>query len=335
MLDCISGHRLLHSCRRVAPWRWLPCLGALLLLVPSSYAAAAKGARPSTPGALAGVHFNGDMAYKYAAQFVACGPRWIGSKGHLCAENYLRQQFAPEARKGDFEEDTFTASTPAGPMTMHNFIAKFPGKKNGIIVIATHYETNYPLRNIPYVGANDGGSTTGLLVEMGHLLRGRTLDGDSIWLVFFDGEEAIQQWSGEDSLYGSRHLAAKWERDGTLKRVRAFLLTDMIGDKQLDISRDLNSTPWLEDLVYKAAKQDGVGEYFFMREDQVEDDHLPFAQRGVPSADIIDIDYGPHDFAHPDGYHHTAEDTLDKISAHSLAVVGQTLVTTLQMLQGR
>ena len=274
------------------------------------------------------IAFNGGRAYQYAQDLVNCGPRWIGSQGHVCAENFLKKQFA----KDNLEEDTFTTTTPAGVMTMHNFIVKFQGKKPGIIVLASHYETNYPLRNIHYVGANDGASTSGLLVEMGNILRGHTLDGNSVWLVFFDGEEAIQQWSATDSLYGSRHLAAKWDRDGTLKRIKAFLLVDMIGDKDLDIARDQNSTPWLLDLVDQAAKQEGDQSYFFATANAIEDDHLPFVQRGVPSADMIDYDYGPHSVTLPDGYHHTAQDTMDKISAHSLTVVGQTVLETIHLL---
>ncbi len=276
--------------------------------------------------------FNGNLAYEYADKFVACGPRWIGSPGHICAENFLQQTFA----KDKLEEDTFTASTPIGPLTMHNYIVRFPGKKPGVIVVASHYETNYWLRNTSFVGANDGGATVGLLVELGNLLRGRTLNGYSVWLVFFDGEESIQSnWTDEDSLYGSRHLAARWERDGTLKQIKAYLLTDMIGDKQLDICRETNSTPWLEDLIYKAAQQDGYAQYFFENSNGIEDDQLPFVKRGVPTADIIDIDYGPHTPTHPDGYHHTPEDTMDKISAHSLTVSGQTVLTTIQLLDQR
>jgi glutaminyl-peptide cyclotransferase len=275
--------------------------------------------------------FNGNRAYQYAQQLVNCGPRSVGSTGHVCAENFLRKQFA----KDDLQVDTFTADTPAGMMTMHNFIVKFPGKKNGAIVLASHYETNYPLRNIDYVGANDGASTSGVLIEMANYLRGRQLHGYSIWLVFFDGEEAVQQWSDADSLYGSRHLAAKWDRNGTLKRIQAFLLLDMIGDRDLDICRDQNSTPWLLNLVDDAAKKEGDESYFFKLPNTIEDDHLPFLQRGVPSADIIDIDYGPHTFFHPDGYHHTAEDTMDKISAHSLTVVGQTMFETIHLLNQR
>ncbi len=175
----------------------IACCGALPAVAATQHAHSTHAALPT--------QFDGSRAYRYAQQFVACGPRWIGSPGHLCAENFLKKQFA----KDDLAEDTFTASTPAGVMTMHNFIVKFPGKKDGVIVLASHYETNYPLRDIDYVGANDGGSTTGLLIEMANHLRGRKLDGYSVWLVFFDGEEAIQQWSDADSLYGSRHLAAQ------------------------------------------------------------------------------------------------------------------------------
>lgn len=303
---------MLRVCRLV-----LVCLLAI-----SCFARAANIGLPA-PSA-----FNGERAFGYAQQLVNCGPRWIGSSGHICAENYLKKQFV----KDQLEEDTFTASTPVGPMTMHNFIVKFPGKKKGVVVLASHYETNYPLRNIHYVGANDGAATSGALIEMANLLRGRTLDGDSVWLVFFDGEEAIQQWSDTDSLYGSRHLAARWDRDGTLPRIKAFLLLDMIGDKDLNVDRDLNSTQSLVDLVGRAAKMEGDQRYFFGKSEAIEDDHLPFVQRGVPSADIIDIEYGPHTLLHPDGYHHTAADTMDKVSPHSLTVIGQTLVETLHLL---
>jgi glutaminyl-peptide cyclotransferase len=297
-------------------------LTLLCLLAMPTLAIAAADALPA-PSA-----FNGQRAYNYAQQIVNCGPRWIGSSGHVCAENYLKKQFA----KDSLEEDTFTASTPLGPMTMHNFIVKFPGRKKGVIVLASHYETNYPLRNIHYVGANDGAATSGALIEMANLLRGRTLDGDSVWLVFFDGEEAIQQWSETDSLYGSRHLAARWDRDGTLQRIKAFLLLDMIGDKDLNVDHDLNSSPSLIALIGRAAKMEGDQRYFFGRTEAIEDDHLPFVQRGVPSTDIIDIEYGPHTLLHPDGYHHTAADTMDKVSPHSLTVIGQTLVETLRLL---
>jgi Zn-dependent M28 family amino/carboxypeptidase len=276
-------------------------------------------------------HFNGAKALEYAREFVAIGPRWPTSQGHLKAEEFLRGHL----KHDQLEEDTFTANTPIGPVAMRNFIVRFPGKKNGVIVLATHYETNYWLKNINFVGANDGGSTTGLLLAIADQLRaetvnGRKLDGYSVWLVFFDGEEAIQSWSNSDSTYGSRHLAARWGRDGTLSRLKAFILADMIGDKDLDIQRELNSTDWLVALVAQAAKKFGYERYFFQREEAVEDDHLPFVERGVPSIDVIDLDYGPHN-----SYHHTDKDTMDKISARSLTIDGDVFMETIRLIDQR
>ncbi len=298
---------------------------AAILLAPI---AAQAQQHPSTGSGRA---FDGARALEYAREFVAIGPRWPTSPGHAKAEAFLRDHF----RHDQLEEDAFTANTPIGPVAMRNFIVRYAGKKNGVIVLATHYETNYWLRNINYVGANDGGSTTGLLMAIADRLRaetqhGRVLDGYSVWMVFFDGEEAIQSWSDSDSTYGSRHLAAEWGRDGTLGRIKAFILTDMIGDKDLDIQREDNSTGWLIDLVGQAARRCGDEKYFFQRDEPIEDDHLPFVERGVPSIDIIDLDYGPNN-----SYHHTAQDTMDKISAHSLTIDGDVITETIRLLDER
>ena len=288
----------------------------LLLLAALVSAGSAQGAKNT---------FDGAKALAYTRAFVTeTGPRFNGSPGLAKAQAYLRKFFAHDQLK----EDTFTSSTPAGPQLMHNFIVKFPGKRDGVIVVATHYETNYWLKDIPFVGANDGGATTGLLLQIANDLRAHPPEGYSVWLVFFDGEESVgPQWTHSDSLYGSRHLAAKWQADGTLAKIKAFLLLDMIGDKDLDIQRDSNSTASLEDIVKQAADAQGDGSYFFKTTTQVEDDHLPFVQRGVPCADIIDIDYGPND-----SYHHTAQDTLDKLSPHSMMVSGSVVEETIRLL---
>ena len=282
---------------------------------------------------LAQQHFDGEKALEYAREFVAIGPRWPTGTGHVKAEAFLRSHF--QRAHDQLEEDTFTADTPIGPVPMRNFIVRFPGKKNGVIVLGSHYETNYPLRNIPFVGANDGAATTGLLMAIGDRLHadtagGKKLDGYSVWLVFFDGEEAINRWSRSDSTYGSRHLAAKWGRDGTLSQIKAFMLADMIGDKDLDIQRESNSTGWLVLLVGQAARKFGNDRYFFHQEMAVEDDHLPFVERGVPSIDVIDLDYGPGN-----SYHHTAQDTLDKISAKSLTIDGDVFLETIRLIDLR
>jgi Zn-dependent M28 family amino/carboxypeptidase len=282
-------------------------------------------------------HFNGAKALEYARQFVSIGPRWPTSQNHLKAEAFLRSHFQHD----QLEEDAFTASTPIGLVAMRNFIVRFPGKKDGAIVLATHYETNYPLKNINFVGANDGGATTGLLLAIADQLRaqtagGKKLDGYSVWLVFDDGEESIEpNWTDSNSLYGTRHLAARWARDGTLSKIKAFILADMIGDKDLDIQRESQSTAWLVDVVRQAAKKFGYERYFFKQQMAVSDDHLPFVQRGVPSIDIIDLNYGPHSMALPDGYHHTDKDTMDKISAHSLTIDGDVFLETIRLIGQR
>jgi Zn-dependent M28 family amino/carboxypeptidase len=285
------------------------------------------------PQAKPSAKFSGQAAYDLTKQFIAAAPhRWVGSPDHAKAEEFIKSHFTAEAAKGNFETDNFSASTPAGQLAMKNFIVRYPGKKDGVIVLASHYETNYPLRDIGFVGANDGGSTTAFLIELGNYLRAHPPEGYSVWLVFDDGEEAIQAWSDRDSLYGTRHLAAKWSQDGTLKKIKAFIVVDMIADKDLNIDRDQNSTPWLLDLLATSAKNTGHSSYVFAKENALQDDHLPFRQRGVPVLDIIDIDYGSPTRENPEGYHHTALDTLDKISAHSLQVTGDLVVELMRLI---
>ncbi len=267
--------------------------------------------------------FDSARAMKYVKEIVAFGPRPIGSANHEKVEDYITSHL-----KGDqVEEDAFTADTTAGKFPVRNIIAKFPGNKEGIIVAASHYDTNYPLRNTSYVGANDGASSSALLLELANQLRGKKLDGYSVWLVWDDAEEAMKEWSDTDSLYGIRHLAQKWQDDGTLKKVKAFLLADMIGDADLNIDRDLNSTPWLEAVVYDAATRLGNQSHFFARENQVSDDHLPFIQRGIPSADLIDFDYGYNNV-----FWHTPQDTVDKLTPKSLEIIGTTILESIAIL---
>jgi len=284
--------------------------------------------------------FSGARTMQYTREIVAFGPRYNGSEGKAKVEAYFKSFFAPEIAKGWLEVDAFTPATPAGPQLMRNYIVRYPGTKPGAIVLVSHYETNYPLRDTTFVGANDGACTSAILMEMANHLRaatagGKKLPGYGVWLVFDDGEEAVQQWSQTDSLYGTRHLAAKWQANGTLGSIKAVLIVDMIGDRDLNVLREQNSTPWLEDLIYKAAKNTGHADNFFKTKGYEEDDHLPFLQRGVPTADVIDIDYGPHDAAHPDGWHHTPEDTVDKLSVKSLQTSGDVLTETVRLLDAK
>jgi len=265
---------------------------------------------------------DGNKVMQYVKEVVAIGSRPVGSPGHAKLQELIHSKL-----KGDqVEDDTFTAQTPAGSFKMDNIIAKFPGKKDGIIVVAGHYDTNYPLPK-SYVGANDGGSSTALLLALADYFRSHPPQGYSIWLLWTDGEEAFAQWSASDSLYGTRHLAAKWQQDGTAKQIKAFLLVDMIGDADLDIQKETNSTPWLSELVYKAASNLGYQSHFYQQEFAIDDDHLPMLKAGIPSVDIIDLDYG-----YNNAYHHTPQDTIDKLSPKSLAIVGDVVLETIRLL---
>lgn len=277
--------------------------------------------------------FNGEQAMQYVKEIVAFGPRPLGSANHKKVEDFILAHLKGD----DVENDVFTANTPEGKLPVHNIIAKFPGTKDGIIVIASHYDTNYPLRNTSFVGANDGGSSSGLLLELANQFRGKKNDGYSVWLVWDDAEEAIKPDGSagqpmempfmDDSLYGITHLAQKWQSDGTIKKIKAFLLADMIGDADLNIEHDTNSTPWLESVVYEAASRLGYQSHFFARTMTVDDDHIPFVKLGVPSADFIDFDYGYNNV-----YWHTTQDTVDKLSPKSLEIVGATMLETIRIL---
>jgi glutaminyl-peptide cyclotransferase len=295
--------------------------------------AAASAPANSAPVATAAVadssapkpDINGNHVMQYVKEVVAIGSRPVGSAGHAKLEQYILSKL-----KGvDVEQDKFTAQTPVGKFQVNNIIAKFPGRKDGIIVVAGHYDTNYPLPKA-YVGANDGGSSTALLLALADQFRGKERDGYSVWLVWTDAEEAFVTWTASDSVYGTKHLAQKWQQDGTAKKIKAFILVDMIGDADLDIQKETNSTPWLSELVYQAATNLGYQSHFYEVPAAIEDDHLPILKIGVPAVDIIDLDYGYNNV-----YHHTVQDTIDKLSPQSLAISGDVVLETIRLLDAR
>ena len=292
---------------------------------------------PSTQATLAPVgpamQINPNHAWQYLKELLAIGPRWDGGEGQKKVGDYIHSKL-----KGvKVEEDVFAPDTPAGKVPMRNIIAKFPGTKDGIIVLGSHIDTLYPLRNTNFVGANDGGSSTAILLAIADQLRGKKLEGYSVWLAFLDGEESIPstrlgdlKWDDKQSLYGSRHLAQKWNDDGTAKKIQAFILLDMVGDKDLEILRDASSTPWLEDLIFQAAERLGYQSYFFSTSAGMEDDHTPFAKFSVPVADIIDFDYG-----YNNAFWHNTQDTIHKLSPKSLQIVGDVVLETIRLVNGR
>jgi len=266
--------------------------------------------------------FDGAAAYDYTAKLVAFGPRPSGSDAIVRTQDYIIGQLKGFGCAVD--TDDFHASTPVGSLAMKNIIAKVPGAGQGIILLLTHYDTK---RLDNFVGADDGGSSTGLMLEMARLLCKAPKRKYSVWMAFVDGEEAVVNWdTNNDNTYGSRELAARMALSGELKQVRAVILADMIGQKNLEIPRESNSTKWLTDLVWSTAARLGYKGIFVSRESSVEDDHQSFLSRDVPAVDIIDLDgYS--------AYWHTPQDTMDKLSPRSLAIVGYVILESVDALQ--
>lgn len=273
----------------------------------------------------ASARFSGDSALALTGQAVALGARPSGSDAH----RRLQQMIVAHLRSHRWEvlDDAFTGSTPAGPIAMRNIIARLKGKPGArAIAVTGHYDTKR-MPGVRFVGANDGGSSTGFLLELARVLPSQVWSHD-LYLVWFDGEEAVAEWTQTDSLYGSRHLAEKWQRDGTLRRLRALINVDMIGDRNLDIVDERTGTPWLRSLIWRVADLLGKGRHFRRDGGWIGDDHLPFLERGASAVDLIDFNYGENN-----EYWHTERDTMDKLSAASFQVVGDVVIGTLRRLE--
>lgn len=278
-------------------------------------------ARSASPPA----RFSGSAALSYTAKAVSFGERPSGSDAIVKLRAWIVAQLKPLGPTVTL--DSFTGHTPAGPVSMANIVAKFSGSSGKAIAVTGHYDTKR-IPMVHFVGADDAGSSTGFLLELARVLA-RQKHADDIYLVWFDGEEAVRtEWSEADSRYGSRHLAEKWMADGTLSKLKALINIDMVGDKNLDIAPDLNSSQSLRNLISQTAQSLGYGKYFLSEGGAIDDDHMPFIASGANAVDIIDLDYGPQN-----SYWHTAQDTMDKLSAHSLQVVGDVVVQVLAKLQ--
>jgi glutaminyl-peptide cyclotransferase len=270
--------------------------------------------------------FDGAKAYDHVAKIVAIGPRPPDSDGIHREQDYIHEQL-----KGfgcTFEDDDFHASTPIGTVAMKNIVVKIPGNTPDMILLLTHYDT---LKKDGFVGAEDGGSSTGLMLEMARLLCPKK-QKLGVWIAFLDGEEAFVDWNTDnDNTYGARQLAARMALADQLKHVKAVILADMIAQKNIRIMREPNSTGWLADLVWSTAAKLGYQDVFVpQKTTEISDDHLPFKERKVAVVDIIDL--GDYIEA---GYWHTSEDTMDKISAKNLGIVGHVILATMDDLQAR
>jgi glutaminyl-peptide cyclotransferase len=290
-------------------------------------------AEPAQPAPSA-PKFDGARAFEDLKQQVAFGPRPAGSPALQRTREYIKKQLVAAGLEP--HEQPFDAQTPAGTIRMVNIRATLPGPTKGPgagqaqggprIVIGGHYDTKLS-HDFPFVGASDGASSAAFLLELARALKGRA-NPLPIELLFLDGEEAVNwNWDAKttDHTYGSRYYVQQAKQAGTTKDIKAFILVDMIGDRDLGIQREEFSTPWLTDAVWSAAKQLKRPE-FLDSITPIEDDHLEFLAAGIPSVDIIDLDYPAW---------HTAKDDLDHVSARSLQVVGDVVLAALPAIEAR
>jgi glutaminyl-peptide cyclotransferase len=292
---------------------------ATLPLAPQSAAAA------PLPAAAA---FDSSRAWEHLRQMVAIGPRPAGSAAIEQTRAYIKAQLARDGIA--VVEQPWDDATPNGTVHMVNLIATIPGVRKDRLLVTGHYDTKL-FREFRFVGASDGASSAAFLIELARVLKARR-NPLTYEIVFLDGEEAVcREWdecsrpNAPDNTYGSRHYVSAAKKDGTLSTAKAMILVDMIADRNLTIRRDGYSTAWMTDAVWSAAKK--LGQPAFMAETtRIEDDHLPFLAAGVPSLDIIDLDYPQW---------HTAADTLDAVSARSLQIVGDVLLAALPQIESR
>jgi len=266
--------------------------------------------------------FDSNRAWEHLRRLVAIGPRPAGSPAIENTRKYIKEQLAASGLTT--VDQAWDDRTPLGTVHMVNLIATIPGASKNRLVIAGHYDTK-KFREFPFVGANDGGSSAAFLIELARVLKNRT-NALTIEILFLDGEEAVLEWQGNDHTYGSRHYVETAKRDGSLASLKAMILVDMIGDRDLKMRRDLNSTAWLTNLIWETARARQLSAYFINETTQIEDDHEEFLRVGIPAVDIIDLDFPAW---------HTAADTLDSVSARSLQVVGDVLLAALPQIETR
>ena len=255
-------------------------------------------------------NFSGAKAFAHVQHLVELGPRPAGSEALEKSRVYIVDQL--KSFGWTTSRSQFSAPTPRGMMTFVNLVARFGSKKGTAqFLLCSHYDTK-TFDTIRFVGANDGGSSSGLLLEMARVLALNPVLAAKVELVFFDGEEAFENFTATDGLYGSRHFASQLR--GSAKNFRGGILFDMIGDKSLQVTLSPDSPIDLARNIFAAADALGQRAHFTYFGGDITDDHTPLNEIGIPVIDLIDFDFPPW---------HTAEDTLDKITAESMEIVGR------------
>jgi glutaminyl-peptide cyclotransferase len=298
-------------------WRPLSC-GAVALVFAGGTANAEK---PTGPQKI-WEQFSGEKALAHVQRLVDLGPHPPASDAIEKARAYIDNQL--KSSGWQVTRQAFTDDTPRGKVRFVNLIARFAGTKSGAapsFLLCSHYDTK-TFDTIRFVGANDSGSSTGLLLELARVLAQQPGLAAKIELVFFDGEEAYENFSATDGLYGSRYFARQLQRDKT-EKFRGGILFDMVGDRSLDITLPPDSPAQIARDIFSSADALKLRNYFTYFDRNITDDHTPLNDIGIPTIDIIDFDYPPW---------HTAEDTIDKLSAQSLRIVGSVAVYYLSEL---
>src|SRR6266513_114902 len=259
-------------------------------------------------------NLSGEKAFAHVQHLVDLGPRPAGSEALEKSRLYIIEQL--KSAGWTVTRSEFSDQTPRGKMAFVNLIARFGTSKNNEpaqFLLCSHYDTK-TFDTIRFVGANDGGSSTGLLIEMARVLALRPALAAKIELLFIAGAQAFEYFTATDGLYGSRHFAQELRDSGKAKSVRGGILFDMIGDKSLDVTLPSDSPAALTRNIFAVADALGQRAYFTYLDRGMTDDHTPLNEIGIPVIDLIDFDFPPW---------HTAEDTPDKISAESLEIVGR------------
>lgn len=302
------------------PLRAATGFALICTLLACSGSAGAAGASQTAPQAKA-TGFDSARAWDHLKAMVDLGPRPSGSEALRRTRAYITRQLSGMGLT--VQEQTFTATTPIGPVDMINLVVTLPGRRTDRILFTGHYDTKL-FKDIRFVGASDGGSSAAFLIELVRSLKDQPREF-TYEFVWFDGEEAVAEWDiNRDSTYGSRYYVQQATKANALAGIKAMVLVDMIGSKTLQIERDSYSAGWLNDIVWAAAKRLGHTRQFVDVQTTIEDDHLHFVRAGVPSIDLIDL----NNYI-AEGHWHTATDTLENVSAASLQVVGDVLLAAL------
>jgi glutaminyl-peptide cyclotransferase len=312
-----SEGTVLFACRFSKRWKnWLPFFLTLEILLLCGC------------GGEGQVEFDGQKALAEVAELVAIRPRDAGTAGARRAAVHLEGKLNEIGLKTVI--DTFPEKTPAGKLFFNNVLGRLPGKTDRLIILGSHFDTKAGI-SPDFQGANDSGSSTGALLELARVLAVTGPHETEFLFAFFDGEECRREYGPTDGLHGSRRLAQQIFDGGGAEHVEAVIILDMIGDKNLNVTVPRNSSRELVKTLFESAHETGSRSLFSLGKGSILDDHVPFLLSGMPAIDIIDFEFGSKPSLND--YWHTMDDSMDKLSADSLQIIGDVVLRMVEKLQ--